>query len=531
MKKLLVILLAAILISTLAACSKTTTPTTPPSPSPTAEPTSALVEASPIPTEKPAPPAIDTTGKTSTEGIVHFGDSFGLCTLWYDDASWAAQCINESTDLNEVISGQVEFGTLSITADSDSNGTAMLPDIQSLYYTANSYKSVEANGISLRYNKDFWSASIDGADYAGTIADGTLTAAKGGEDRLADIQAYYSSIAGKTFDGEAEFMTGSMPIVFWYNDAEWSAVFDITEVGVHAELSGTIADKVLSLVSDNTGGFGETLVKDIQNLYDLLVGKTVVGNVDFMGTPTEVTLTYTATEFTASFYFALANDDVTLSGTIADGTLTVAEDSTGGAGSDLIKEIQTQLYDPNAGTSGGGDPGGDPVLEIVVPDLSNMQFFVEDIDFNGMAQIPAIIGFNDTDYVIAYYFDLASSAVTTVGKIAGGELDFANSQSSNAYGLAEDMLPNWTKLYNDAVADGTDIAKTTADLDFNGMAVVPATLHYTDTFWAATYYFEMANLNVILTGKIDGGQLVMQTDSSGMAADLLAQIQGVYGNK
>lgn len=528
MRKILALLLALLMVFSLAACGEKN-----PDPG---------ESNSPVVSGQPTLP--DVSGMESCNGTIHFGDTFAATTLYYNTEKWVAEGQNAATGLYIVMTGTMDWGTLILDAGSD--GADMLEAVQGLYDEATGMVTAEGevdlkaavSTVILRYNATVWSASfyLDiipiNAELGGTIEDGKLIVKKDNTDGFGQtlveggIQDYYTDLVGVIYEGTAQMMTGPMDMWLWVNSTEWEARFYIADANQNAVLSGTIEDGKLILVNDNTGGFGAVLTEGIQGFYEEQTGNaaptTITGSVDFgMGEPADVTLTYDVDTWTAEFFFALPNEDVVLSGTIEDGKLVLAEDSTGGFGAELLPKIEEQLY----GASGGQPADINAAVEVALPDMTGMTFYIDVVDMDGMDAPVCTLGYNDTQWILTYFFAPVSLNVTMHGTITDGQL--ALTESSNPY--AGDLLGHFQTMYDAAKANGSNVKTANAEVDFNGMATVPVVLVSTDTHWALVYNFAMANKNVLVNGTIENGALVIGNDTSGgAAADLLPQFQDVY---
>lgn len=523
MRKILAILLALVMVFALVACGDPgASNTESPNASPNAEPTLNL----------------DTTGMTEVSGTIHFGDTFAACTVYYDLEKWGAVCQNAATEMYVPMTGTMDWGTLVL--DADSEGADLLEEVQSLFDEKAGMKTVKQDvdfgiavtPVTLRYNDTMWSATFYleaiplSAEFGGTIEDGKLIIKKDNADgfgaKLTEdgVQPLYESVAGKIYEGVAQSVTGPMDMWLWANSTEWEARFYVADANQNVVLSGTLEDGTLILVEDSSGGFGDQLVLAVQDFYDEQTGapKTIVGDVDFgMGDPVEVTLVITGDTWTCSFFFGAVGEDVNLSGNVVDGNLEVVEDSTGGFAGDLIATIQSTLY-------GGTPEDADDVVEVTLPDMADMAFHIDVIDMNGMAAPVVSVGYNDTTWVLSYYFDPVDLHIFITGSIVDGQLVIE--QSTNPY--AGDTIDLFQALYDDGLANGANTTTVVQDMDFNGMATLPVTLRFNDEHFVLTYNFTMANKNVMVTGDIVDGQLVVVNDNSNAAADMLANFQAIY---
>lgn len=65
-------------------------------------------------------------------------------------------------------------------------------------------------------------------------------------------------------------------------------------------------------------------------------------------------------------------------------------------------------------------------------------------------------------------------------------------------------------------------------LDVDGKFQIPATLYYSDAEWEINYFFEPVKQDVVVSGPIQGGKLVIEKDSCGYCAPMLPVFQGMY---
>ena len=192
----------------------------------------------------------------------------------------------------------------------------------------------------------------------------------------------------------------------------------------------------------------------------------------------------------------------------------------------LIADIQEQLYSLYANSGGGGD-GGSEFEEIDIPDMTNMSFYFSDLNMDDIGYTAAgCIGYSDTSWVLTYFFGLVNNPVFVTGDIANGQLIITG--SSNPF--AQDTIDLMQGLYDSATAANAAIPKSgTGNVDMAGGNKSDSTVWFTDTDWCATLYFAPVSKNILLAGTIEGGQLVLLQDSSGMAgADSLPAIQAIY---
>lgn len=455
MKKLFALFLALTMVFSLAACGNSSGPSaTTPDPTPSVD--------------------VDISGMEMLSGTIHFNDTYASTELYYSADKWVAKCVNKPASIDETVVGTINYEVLKLDLGAGDLAKAMLDELQALYDEKFGVTTlvdtidfgVSAPEVTLRYSDRFWHAyfhvsdpaagvNIE-ADLAGSIADGILELEQENTDGMAKalflppIQAYYTSVIGTTYSGIAEMMTGPNEMTIWYTSTEWEAKFYIADVNVDAVLGGTIDENgILTLVDDNTGGFGDVLVKDVQNFYYQAIGKETdvpagatealdvefpdlsdmvfyMDKIDMNGTAEpDVYLGYSDDEWVLSYYFEPVSLTVFLYGTIENGKLAIQQASNAFA-NDLLDLFQA-LY------------------EKALAADNNMKTVTGEVDFGGVATCPVVLHYNDGQFVLTYYFEVADKNVFITGTITDGNLAIVSDSTGTT---ANDLLPAFQTLYD-----------------------------------------------------------------------------------
>lgn len=243
----------------------------------------------------------------------------------------------------------------------------------------------------------------------------------------------------------------------YYSADKWVAKCVNKPASIDETVVGTINYEVLKL-DLGAGDLAKAMLDELQALYDEKFGvTTLVDTIDFGVSAPEVTLRYSDRFWHAYFHVsdpaAGVNIEADLAGSIADGILELEQENTDGMAKALF--------------------------------------------------LPPIQ---------AYY----TSVIGTTYQ-----------QASNAF--ANDLLDLFQALYEKALAADNNMKTVTGEVDFGGVATCPVVLHYNDGQFVLTYYFEVADKNVFITGTITDGNLAIVSDSTGTTAnDLLPAFQTLY---
>lgn len=73
-----------------------------------------------------------------------------------------------------------------------------------------------------------------------------------------------------------------------------------------------------------------------------------------------------------------------------------------------------------------------------------------------------------------------------------------------------------------------NMTKYEEQLNIDGKFDIDCTLYYNDTDWEINYFFAPVKQDVVLTGTIDEGKLILVTDSCGYCGPMMPALQTLY---
>lgn len=265
--------------------------------------------------------------------------------------------------------------------------------------------------------------------------------------------------------------------------------------------------------------------------------------LDVFGTPVDIEFTQDAagTQYTFSYFFA--GNDIDATGEIVDGVYTLTDDPSG-----FASEIELEIYE--ALSSEWTADNGETVTQapFAAPDKSGddankkyqtvtANLFGDDIDVN------MIVNQNETGFTMEYI--ALGDLITAYGEIKDGEYIITEDPTGFASMMIENVVPLLTDEWIDGMPEPMEGGASSAEpsgepsaelpegdytkyqeipIEIFGEAVV-VTLEVNEEETEFKYSYFFANNDLAAAGIIENGELSITADPSGLAANILPDVQ------